>query len=583
MSLLAALILWHAMSRRTAAWFVPIVLCAGVGYALTWRRSPPAKTPDVDVGDSLTSPAPSTASDPGLVPEEVEPAPAVRPGEPLLVELTEEPAERYGAQAQNESDRAYAATIEALGRPEVIYDAALGHAARELAYEHSLLGGLVPQDIVDFLVHSAGAIDRSVTQGYTATGGEGMEAVSERLLQMLGPPPGSGTVRVGVGEAFVPGAQRPRYIAVLLSRREVEISSVPRRVPPGTLWVLSGILPPGYESPTALVLRGERIEEVPVTSQGRRFTVDVAVGERPATLAVSVGATGPFGPTPLLQLPIEVGRPLPSTFETRVAEDESAIRTPDAGEALALGLLDADRRRYHLPDLVRDEALDAIARAHSVDMRDHGFFGHVSPDTGGPSDRLAAAGYRASTYAENVASGGSLHGAEAGLFASLGHRRNILNPDVTHVGIGVAGKAGEDGRIEWHLTQLFARPVVAIDASAEAETLRAALDARRHAAGIAALAADQSLDAIARQTARLAAQGGTEGLADRVIDQARRAGETRGGAYAFVQSTTDVGALALPDEALDPKFTRVGLGVVQLDDHPQGIVGVVVLLTGDRS
>src|SRR5207247_2570955 len=99
---------------------------------------------------------------------------------------------------------------------------------------------------------------------------------------------------------------------------------------------------------------------------------------------------------------------------------------------------------------------------HSADMRDHGFFGHRSPTSGGPQDRLASARYLVTSSAENVALEQSVHAAEVNLFASLGHRRNILSTDVTRVGIGVAARDTE-GRIEWHLTQLFATPIAAGD------------------------------------------------------------------------------------------------------------------------
>jgi uncharacterized protein YkwD len=250
----------------------------------------------------------------------------------------------------------------------------------------------------------------------------------------------------------------PRVLGILLSHRELDVAPAPRRVAPGETWTLTGVLPRGVTDPKALVLRVDgKLEEVPVTTVDRKFRLAVDAGDAAGEIQISLGAIGPTGHAPLLQVPIEVGRDLPSSLETRLPPDESNIRTDEEAEALAFELLNADRARFGLPQLKRDRALDAIAKAHSADMRDHGFFGHTSPSSGGPGDRLKAAGYGYTAYGENLAMESSLHGAEAGLLASLGHRRNLLSKHVTRVGVGVARRA-ENGRAAWHLTQLFARP-----------------------------------------------------------------------------------------------------------------------------
>jgi uncharacterized protein YkwD len=508
-------------------------------------------------------------------------APVAAAGEPYTVELMDPPASTYGGAAPAGSDASYAAIVAALRRPGVVYDPALSRAAAELAYQQSILGGLVPQDIVDFLLRSAGAVDRTVVQGFTATSGDGAGVARQRIEEMLGAEHSPGPVRIGVGEVWIPGAERPRILGVLLSRREVEVAPAPRRVEPGETWVLSGVLPRDHQAPSALVLRPDgHLDEVPVHTVDRRFRVTVDAGATAGTLVVSVGASGPFGHTTLVQLPVEVGQALPATLTTALPPDESGVRGVEAAEQLALALLNADRARFGLPALARDPRLDAIARGHSADMRAHGFFGHRSPTTGGPQDRVAAARYRAASLAENIAVEESLHGAEVNLFASLGHRRNILSTDVTHVGIGVAARETE-GRREWHLTQLFARPVAVLDEGAEADRLRAAIDAGRRAAGVAALTPDRGLDQVARTHARAAADGQLDGLARRALDGAGEAGLLRGQGQVVIQRTADVGAFEVPAEALGASYRRIGVGLVQRADDLQGMVGVVLLFSGE--
>ena len=421
------------------------------------------------------------------------------PGEVYEVRLAEPPATRYAAGKMTEADHAYAGLLDRSDYPKVQYDPNLGHAARELAYHHSILEGLVPQELVDFLLRAAGAVDRQVTQAFMSTTGSGLEAVRERLASMLAAVPRTQEVRVGVGEVYASGARPIHYIAVLLSHREIRVKPTPRRVAPGATWRLSGRLPAGYTAPSALVLRpGGGLEAVKVRDRRGRFSVTLDVGQELGTVHVSVGAVGPSGPKPLVQVPVVVGDALPTTLQLRLPPDEAHLKSAAAAERLALRLLNADRRHHGLPALERDPDLDAIARGHSVDMRDRRFFGHVSPTTGGPDDRVRAARYRASTHAENVAKGGSIHGAERGLLKSLGHRRNILNPDFTHVGIGVARKMNK-GRVDWHLTQLFAKPVVRIDAAAQEVKITDRLNAARRKVGARAMRADLRLSRVARR------------------------------------------------------------------------------------
>ena len=91
----------------------------------------------------------------------------------------------------------------------------------------------------------------------------------------------------------------------------------------------------------------------------------------------------------------------------------------------------------------------AVARAHSADMRDRGYFDHVDPEGLDPFDRAEQAGLTA--LAENIAVGQPDPAAVmADWMNSPGHRANILDCSLTHLGVGVAQG---DGGPWW--TQLF--------------------------------------------------------------------------------------------------------------------------------
>lgn len=111
------------------------------------------------------------------------------------------------------------------------------------------------------------------------------------------------------------------------------------------------------------------------------------------------------------------------------------------------------RRKYHLSPLDKDDALVATARAHSDDMLTRNFFNHVNPDGKAPQDRIAPAYSRTlARTGENIWSGTGYNYSDSKLMARIimdswmsspGHRANLLNPDYTHLGVGVIATGKE--------------------------------------------------------------------------------------------------------------------------------------------
>ena len=104
-----------------------------------------------------------------------------------------------------------------------------------------------------------------------------------------------------------------------------------------------------------------------------------------------------------------------------------------------------------LAPLQPDPRLSLLATRHSRDMLRRGYFGHVSPSGGDVMARLRMSGVTAARAAENLVRGGSPDRAHSQLMGSPSHRANILDPSLTHVGIGVAERDGE-----LLVTQIFA-------------------------------------------------------------------------------------------------------------------------------
>lgn len=87
--------------------------------------------------------------------------------------------------------------------------------------------------------------------------------------------------------------------------------------------------------------------------------------------------------------------------------------------------------------LTMNSDLGCAARSHSLDMATRDFFDHVNLDGEDPGERIAATGYTASAWGENIAWGQATpEQVVAGWMNSPGHCANIMRPAFTEVGIG---------------------------------------------------------------------------------------------------------------------------------------------------
>jgi len=101
------------------------------------------------------------------------------------------------------------------------------------------------------------------------------------------------------------------------------------------------------------------------------------------------------------------------------------------------GLLAAFRASGGVGPVQSNARLDAIARAHALDMVSRGYFGHAAPSGETFADRLRRAGLRPCAAAENIAAGPVSASAVMQRWSnSPGHRANLLNGSVTSYGLG---------------------------------------------------------------------------------------------------------------------------------------------------
>ena len=128
----------------------------------------------------------------------------------------------------------------------------------------------------------------------------------------------------------------------------------------------------------------------------------------------------------------------------------------DAGRAASL--VSAYRAQNGLGPVGVDSTLMQAASAHARLMGERDTMSHSLG--GALPRRMRAAGYDWGAAAENLGAGyASLGAAVEGWKTSPDHRRNLLNPNVTEVGIAAVGTpAGSKYRTYWALILAAPRP-----------------------------------------------------------------------------------------------------------------------------
>lgn len=213
---------------------------------------------------------------------------------------------------------------------------------------------------------------------------------------------------------------------VALAASHVTIEPVPRHLPLGAPLELRAQLAPGWTRPEWLM----------TSPDGRVRRLNGALsqtleGLEPGTHQIELLARGPFGLEVAANFPVGVG------CEPEVeSADLSGILWAPTAEAF-LQAANRIRQRAGLAPLQRDATLDRIAASHTADMATAGFFAHESPTRGSTHERMRKAGFPYQRYGENIGRARSSEEIHTLWLRSPGHRANLLDPDFTHIGLGV--------------------------------------------------------------------------------------------------------------------------------------------------
>ena len=131
--------------------------------------------------------------------------------------------------------------------------------------------------------------------------------------------------------------------------------------------------------------------------------------------------------------------------------------------AAILCLINIERARYSVRAVKPEQHLEQAATAYAQQMVDQRFFAHTDPAGGTLPTRVFLSGYLAGAdlwlVGENLSWGGGTVGTPRkivdALMLSPPHRANMLGPDYTDIGIGVASGTPVGGVVGATHAQLF--------------------------------------------------------------------------------------------------------------------------------
>ncbi|OXS60084.1 spore coat assembly protein SafA/uncharacterized YkwD family protein [Bacillus sp. V-88] len=115
-------------------------------------------------------------------------------------------------------------------------------------------------------------------------------------------------------------------------------------------------------------------------------------------------------------------------------------------------LVNMERSKVGLPPLKENWELSRVARYKSEDMIAKNYFSHTSPTYGSPFQMMKDFGISYQAAGENIAAGQRTPSEVVEAWMnSEGHRKNILSPTYTEIGVGYV-KGGSYGH---YWTQMF--------------------------------------------------------------------------------------------------------------------------------
>ncbi len=268
---------------------------------------------------------------------------------------------------------------------------------------------------------------------------------------------GRGVTHMGAGVSQGLDREGRRLLLLVFLQQRVALDPFPRATEWGQPLALSGAVPPDSGFPRVLVATpaGRVLDAEVYVGDGTQFWAPLEFAHGPGRYLVEVLSADRHGPQVANLFAVHVGEPAPRVPELRVLPPDPPDATPASLEARMLELLNRDRLRFGLSPLRPEPRLAAAARDHSADMARRDYFGHACPEGEGVTARLSRRNVATRLSAEVISIATSTSKGHADLMRSPSHRRAMLDPRMTHAGVGIV-PVDEGASRRLVITEIFA-------------------------------------------------------------------------------------------------------------------------------
>jgi uncharacterized protein YkwD len=441
---------------------------------------------------------------------------------------------------------------------------------------------MLPVDRLRFELHQQGVTDANITP-FSVEGPP--EKMPPEMRQFLDDEKiRARYTHFAVGVTRSPD-QKKMVSTLLLGKRPALMDPVPVCPQPSSRLKLRMQLLKGYRHARWLLTtpKGEVQDDILIYTEGAwGGTLPLDSGK--GTYQMEIVVHGPRGPEVAALFPLYVGVERPAIPTIKLHPAPARYRTPEDAETALLRLLNQERRRQGLPALTPDQKLCAVAREHSLQLLAERHAAHRTATTGSPLDRLRRSNIPFTRALENVSLSASPEAAHERFMESPGHRLNLLDPDVTVAGIGIAMERGSQEDI-LAVTEVFIEPIQSEAISNLAERITEMINRRRKSRGRFALGLDRGLSHAALRSARRLAALGSRADARHEGDAllALLTGEDQGNTGVQINyfKTANHNRVLAARGLLDEDINRIGIGLAKPPNQSvPGELWIAVIFAG---
>jgi uncharacterized protein YkwD len=302
--------------------------------------------------------------------------------------------------------------------------------------------------------------------------------------------------------------QKNMVTTLILGRRPALIDPLAVCPAPGDRMPVRLRLLRGYSHPRWLMTspKGDVTAATLLYEEGA-WRSEIPLDGGPGEYRVEIVVNGPLGPEVAALFDLFAGRPRSLLPKVKVRPEPKRYKSPKDAELALLSMINTSRSKQGLPALALDEKLSVLARKHAMQLLVDRHATHRTIRSGSLVHRLRKAKLAFDRALENVCLSTSPSSAHERFMDSPGHRRNVLDPNVNRVGLGVAMERNANEDI-LAVCQVFIENPQANPNAQSVEKVLKIINEKRRKRGRFALGLDRKLSALARHSARrLAALG----------------------------------------------------------------------------